>query len=171
MKFVIAFIAFCLLIPAAAQATPIAPERAEAFYKACVAQPDPRMLLGSQDLFCKCTTQKLVQNMTFEDAQAYVKQDRTAVNKYLITAYAPCMEIPVHDDVFKACKGQNVPDAQCQCLASNIGKYTQAESVRLLGSVLSQYPNAFDPVAAIKQTPEFEAQLDNIARQCAQSSQ
>lgn len=169
MKYLILLLTLCVLAPTAF-ATPITPQRGEAFYKACVSQPDPRMLPGSQDLFCKCTTQKLMQNMTFEDAQAYVKQDRNAVNKYLITAYAPCMEIPVHDDVLTACQGQNVPAAQCQCLASNIGKYTQTESVRLLGSVLSQYPNAFDPVAAIKQTPEFEAQLDNIARQCAKTA-
>ena len=165
MKYII--LVFLLLVSAPAFATPITPEQGQVFYKSCVSQPDPRMLPGSQDAFCKCTTQNLMRNMTFEDAQAYVKQDRAAVNKYLITAYAPCMEIPVHDDVYTACQKQNVPQPQCQCLASNIGKYTTTQAQRLLGSVLEKYPNAFDPIAAIKQTPEFEAQLDSIAKQCA----
>ncbi len=161
---------FLLLISSPALATPITPQQGEVFYKSCLSQPDPRMLPGSQEVFCKCTTQNLVRKMTFEDAQAYVRQDRNAVNKYLITAYAPCMEVPVHDDVLAACQKQNVPSAQCSCLASGIGKYTTNEAQRLLGSVLEKYPNAFDPIAAIKQTPEFEAQLENIARQCGNTT-
>ena len=148
-------------------ATTITQEQGQRFYNACIKQPDPRLLPGSQEAFCQCTTQNLMKNMSFEDAQAYVKQDRAAVNKYLITAYAPCMEIPVHDDVLSVCQKQGVPQAQCNCLANGIGKYTTSEAQRLLGSVLAKYPNAFDPIAAIKQTPEFEAQTENIARQCA----
>ncbi|PZP54547.1 MAG: hypothetical protein DI586_09595 [Micavibrio aeruginosavorus] len=164
------FILLCLLfISPSAFATPITPEQGQVFYKSCVSQPDPRMLPGSQDVFCRCTTQRLVQNMTFEDAQAYVKQDRAAVNKYLITAYAPCMEVPVHDDVMTACQKQNVSASQCSCLANGIGKYTAKEAQRLLGSVLAKYPNAFDPIAAIKQTPEFESELEDIARQCGRN--
>lgn len=168
MKYLI--LAFLLMFSAPALATPISPAQGQAFYKSCTSNPDPRMLPGSQDAFCKCTTQNLMRNMSFEDAQAYVKQDRNAVNKYLITAYAPCMEIPVHDDVYVACQKQNVPAAQCQCLAAGIGKYTTSEAQRLLGSVLSKYPNAFDPIAAIKQTPEFEAQLEAIAKQCGNNT-
>ena len=166
--FIVLLLAIICTSPAFA--TPITPAQGQVFYNSCVAQPNPRLLPGSQDAFCKCTTQRLVQNMTFEDAQAYVKQDRNAVNKYLITAYAPCMEIPVHDDVFLACQEQKVPTGQCQCLAGGIGKYTTNEAQRLLGSVLSKYPNAFDPIAAIKQTPEFEAQLEQIARQCGNTT-
>ena len=172
MKYILTFILLCLL-SAPAMATPITDKQAQVFYNSCVTKPDPslasRLLPGSLEAFCKCNAQHLQQGMSFEDVQGYVKNERPAVNKYLITAYAPCMEVPVHDDVYTACQKQNVPGPQCQCLAQGIGKYTTSESVRLLSSVLSKYPNAFDPIAAIKQTPEFESNLDRIAKQCAGS--
>jgi len=166
MKYFLLLILLCTFsLPALA--TQITPQQGQVFYNSCVSKPDPRMLPGSQAVFCKCTTQNLMRNMTFEDAKAYVAQDRRAVNKYLITAYAPCMEVPVHDDVYTSCQKQNVPAQQCQCLANGIGRYTTSESARLLGGVLNKSPNAFDPIAAIKQTPEFESNLDKIAKQCA----
>ena len=151
-----------------ANATPITEEQANKFYQSCFNTKDPRLLPGSQEFWCGCVKQKMMQNFTFEDAVAYTKQDRTAMNKMLINVYSPCLEIPVHDDVFQECQKQNVPTNTCQCLAKGIGEYTQREASRLIGGVLAKYPNAFDPLAAIKQTPEFEAQTKVIARQCAQ---
>lgn len=155
------------IISLPAFATPIPPEKGPQYYQNCMKTQDPRLLQGSQAVFCQCTAKYMVQNMTMEDLIGLSKNQRPSMNKMLTTVYAPCMEVPVHDDVYKSCQQQNVPAAQCQCLANGIGKFTQTEAQRLLTSVLSKYPNAFDPVAAIKQTPEFEAQLDNIAKQCA----
>ena len=168
MKHVLLIMALCFF-SFNASATPIPAEKGQQYYRNCMATPDARLLPGTQDPFCQCTAKYMMQNMTMEDLVGMKKQDRAAMNKMIIGVYSPCLEYPVHDDVYQACAKQGVPSATCQCLASNLGKYTATEAVRLIGGVLDKYPNAFDPLAAIKQTPEFEKQSEAIARQCAQT--
>lgn len=165
MKYFLMLLFLCVsAVPAFA--TQIPAEKGPQYYQKCMATPDPRLLPGSQQVFCQCTAKYMLQNMTMEDLVGMNKNERSALNKMMIGVYAPCMEVPVHDDVYQACQKQGVAAKNCQCLSNGIAKYTASEAQRLLGSVLSQYPNAFDPVAAIKQTPEFEAKLNTIAQLC-----
>ncbi len=156
-----------LLVTAPAFATPVTPQQGQQYYQNCVKKQDGTMTPQTQDIFCQCTAKYMVKNLTWEDVQMVAAQDRGAINKMMIGVYAPCLEFPVRERVSQECGKQGAPANMCSCLSTNIGKYTASESQRLLGDVLAKYPNALDPIAAIKQSPEFDAQQENIARQCA----
>ncbi len=166
MRLFLLLITLCVAAALPAKATPISSDKGEQYYKNCMSTPDLRLLPGTQDVFCQCTQKFMLQNMTYEDLVGLKNNERASLNKMMVGVYAHCLQYPVHDDIYAVCQKQGVDAATCNCLAGNIGKYTESESVRLLGSVLDQYPNAFDPVAAIKQTPEFEAKTNEIATQC-----
>lgn len=152
-----------------ANATPISQQKTQQYYQSCLSKPDPQLTSATQDQFCKCTAQFMQKNMTYEDLVSLAKNERPALNKMMIGVYAPCIKYPVHDHIFAECKNHKATDSVCQCLSTGIGEYTQVQSVRLLKSVLDKYPNAFDPVAAIKQTPEFQAEEKRIATHCVQT--
>jgi hypothetical protein len=158
----------CLSVSAQAQ-TVITQQQGQQYYQNCVKQPNQTMDGRTQHEFCTCTANFMMQNLTMEDLRAMNGQDqaaRNALNKMVIGVYAPCMQFPIKDLIQKKCmtdvKKQNV----CQCLSNNMAAFTASEAQRLLGTVLAQNPNAFDPMSAIMDQPEFKARQQQISLQC-----
>ena len=130
MKYLLMAFLLCISITPAF-ATPIPAEMGPKYYQNCMKTPDPRLLPGSQDVFCKCTGANMVKNMTMEDLVGMKNNDRSAMNNMMIGAYAPCLETPVHDTTYTEFVKQGIAVNISECVATGIGKYTASEAQRL----------------------------------------
>lgn len=151
--------------------TPITDAQAQAMAQDCASKSSPYMTPQGQKLFCSCTAEQTKRNISVEDVQAIAGNDqaaRNAMNKSIVTVYAPCMEFPVRDLVFTKCQkdvyqaGQNI----CQCLASNMGKYVSERARSDLPAILAANPNVTDPMEAIVNSPDYQQMEKRIAFGC-----
>lgn len=172
MKYVFALL--LLMIPASSHAaTPVTGEMAAKYNQTCKVNRDMRMHEDTQNILCDCTAMKMQGAMSVEDMQAMGGNDqnaRVAINKMLTTVYAPCMEFPVRDLIYGRCKQDAYQAGKgiCECLSSQMARYTAQQSQRLLGDVLRNNPNVADPMDAILSSAEFKQMEKRIVLQCIQ---
>ncbi len=170
MHFFLLFIVIFTSLPAHA-ATVLNAQQVQRYYDNCKrnAAAEQRLTPETQDIFCQCTARMTQQNMSMEDIKATTGNDqnaRNAINKMMLTVYAPCMEFPVRDLIHAKCQADVAQTGICTCLSSNMAKYTQAQSMKLLGDILRRNPNVFDPMGAILESQEFQAEQKRITLQC-----
>jgi hypothetical protein len=124
---------------------------------------------NTKNIFCQCTGQFMQRNLTMEDLKAMGgkgQTQRNAMNKMVTGVYAPCMEFPVRDMIQKQCMTDVKQLSVCQCLSKNMAAYTAKSAQTQLSQVLAKTPNAFDPMGAIIDSPEFQKQQKQITMQC-----
>lgn len=169
--------AFVLLVSAAALAGPITKEMGDQYYENCLkgASAEGTMSQRSQATFCKCTSEKMQDNMTTEDIQALAATGdpaaRAALNKVLEFVQAPCLQAPVHDMIAKKCQADIGKPQVCNCLSQKMGEYTEQQAVQLMGKILKQNPNIVDPMAAIVDSEDFQTTQKSIALSCLTNTQ
>jgi hypothetical protein len=157
-------------VPAMAGAK-ISPDQVKQFSASCLknGEQDQTMSPQTKQIFCACTGQFMQRNLTMTDLQnmsAKGQIGRNAANKMLTGVYAPCMEFPVRDMIQKQCMNDVKQASVCSCLSKNMAAYTAKSAQTTLKQVLAKTPNAFDPMGAIIDSPEFQAQQKQITMQC-----
>lgn len=165
-----------LLVSGMASAGPITKEMGEQYYQNCLkgAATEGTMSPKSQDTFCKCTAEKMQDNMTTEDLQALSTTGdpaRAALNKVLEFVQAPCLQAPVHDMIAKKCQADIGKPQVCSCLSQKMGEYTEQQAVELMGKILKQNPNIVDPMTAILDSEDFQTTQKSIALSCLTNAQ
>jgi hypothetical protein len=176
-QIIVLLIAFCLIAfcvfaagPVLAQ-TKISPAKTNQYIQSCLknSEADTSTNANTKTIFCQCTAQFMQRNLTMEDLKAMGgkgQTQRNAMNKMVTGVYAPCMEFPVRDMIQKQCMTDVKQPPVCQCLSKNMAAYTAKSAQTTLGKVLAKTPNAFDPMGAIIDSPEFQAQQKQITMQC-----
>lgn len=159
-----------MAVPTWAQ-TMLNAQQVQRYYDNCKrnAAAEQKLTPETQDIFCQCTARMTQQNMSMDDIKATTGNDqnaRNAINKLMISVYAPCMEFPVRDLIHTKCQADVAQTGICTCLSSNMAKYTQDQAVKLLSGILVKNPNVFDPMGAILESPEFQAEQKRITLQC-----
>ena len=151
--------------------TKITPAKTAQYIQSCLknSEADTTTSPTTKNIFCQCTGQFMQQNLTMEDLKAMGgkgQPQRNAMNKMVVGVYAPCMEFPVRDLIQKQCMDDVKQPSVCQCLSKNMAAYTAKSAQTTLTTVLQKTPNAFDPMGAIIDSPEFQAQQKQITMQC-----
>ncbi|MDP7142472.1 MAG: hypothetical protein QF692_04625 [Alphaproteobacteria bacterium] len=159
-------------VSASAQ-TAISPEQAYSYYQNCTSTRDPNISGETQDIFCKCTAMKMQSDFYVEDMvmmQGDSDPARKAINKMLLNVYAPCMEFPVRDLIFKRCieNEYNVQKDICECLANRMADYTASSARKYLSDILKNDPNITDPMGPIVNHPKFIQHEKRTALACIQ---
>lgn len=172
----ILFFLVLLMISGAALAGAITKEMGDQYYENCLkgASAEGTMSQKSQATFCKCTSEKMQDNMTTEDLQALSGRGtpaRAALNKVLEFVQAPCLQAPVHDMIAKKCQADIGKPQVCNCLSQKMGEYTEQQAVQLMGKILKQNPNIVDPMAAIVDSEDFQTTQKSIALSCLTNTQ
>ena len=170
--FMFAFLVFALANMKAHAQTPVSREMADTYYQNCVSKPDARMDPETQNIFCQCTKMFTQTYLSVEDMQAMAGNDqkaRLALNKMMNDVYAPCMEFPVRDLIFKSCLEKMSPEI-CRCLANNMGRYTAEKAQEFLGDILKKNPNIVDPMTPIMERPEFTRMEQQMVTECVNNN-
>lgn len=165
--FIAALFAWILATPFPAQAqTAISNETANRYFTQCMASDDPRMSDEAQEHLCSCTSVKMMSVMTDED-MAILSRDpgpgRVAYDKMLADAYAPCMEIPVREQLYGECmidkKIQQFAlrnqSALCDCMAGQTTAMLPVEAPAMIRFALKQDPKLEDIYESLHSNPEF----------------
>lgn len=169
-------ITLLLLIPALpGHATQLNKDQANAYYKNCVAQSDPRLSQKSQEALCSCTSAMMTQQMSVEDIQTMgqnTQAGRDALNKMLLDVYAPCMQFPVEDLVATEClKDEKISmmglksdrRALCGCIAARTGAWLKSTGRSIMSGLIGRNANITDPISPVMDSPEFRsASYDNL---------
>ena len=157
--------------PVSMAQTQISPAKTAQYIQSCLknSEADTTTSPTTKNIFCQCTGQFMQRNLTMEDLKAMGgkgQPQRNAMNKMVTGVYAPCMEFPVRDLIQKQCMEDVKQPSVCQCLSKNMAAYTAKSAQTTLTTVLEKTPNAFDPMGAIIESPEFQAQQKEITMQC-----
>ena len=167
-----AFLIACMLaaIPFSAKAqTAISNETANAYYKKCMENDDTRMSDETQESLCSCTAVKMMSVVTNEDIaqmSAAPGPGRAAFDKMLTEAYAPCMQIPVEEQLYGECMRDTKiqefalrdPSALCHCMAKSTTRLLPVQAPDILRMKLEKKPDltdAFDPIAYDEELRSF----------------
>lgn len=151
--------------------TKITPAQVKQYASSCLknAEADTVTSPQTKKIFCDCTGQFMARNLTMQDLKAMGgtgQAQRNAMNKMVTGVYAPCMEFPVRDLISQQCMKDVKQPKICNCLSKNMAAYTAQSAKTTLASVLAKYPNAFDPMGALMESPEFQAKQKEISMQC-----
>ncbi len=175
MKYIIHFLcALCVILfttNSSMAQTKISPSKTNQYIQTCLknSEADTTTSPSTKKIFCQCTGQFMQKNLTMEDLRAMGGKgqiQRNAMNKMVTGVYAPCMEFPVRDMIQKQCMEDVKQAPICQCLSKNMAAYTAKSAQTTMSQVLAKTPNAFDPMGAIIDSPEFQAQQKQITMQC-----
>lgn len=154
--------------------TPITDEMREAFFQDCFRlDNNQEMSTNTQKALCQCTSHHMQDNLSVEDVQTMRGQDqaaRDALNKMLLEVYAPCMEFPVRDLIYKRCMQNDIQSKKgiCGCLAEKMSVYTAQTARATLGDILKTNPNITDPMDPIVNSASFERMEKQVALECIQ---
>jgi hypothetical protein len=168
----------CLLAPSAAFAQAVDKATANAYYKNCMAQSDPRLTPDSQSALCSCTAAQMTKSMTLQDMKDLGQQTpagEAALNKMLLNVYAPCMTYPVQDLVNSQCA--NDPkikaigsamsmDRLCGCMAKKTGDWYAVQGRGLMAQILARDPHITDIITPIMESRQFNDQAYANLRAC-----
>lgn len=151
--------------------TKITPAQVKQYTATCLknAEADTVTSPQTKKIFCECTGQFMARNLTMEDLKVMNgkgQTQRNAMNKMVTGVYAPCMEFPVRDLIAQQCMTDVKQPKICSCLSKNMAAYTAESAKTTLASVLAKHPNAFDPMGALIESPEFQAKQKEISMQC-----
>ena len=168
---ILAFLILAFTAQYAMAQTKISPAKTAQYVQSCLknSEADTTTSPSTKNIFCQCTGQFMQRNLTMEDLKAMGgkgQSGRNAMNKMVTGVYAPCMEFPVRDMIQKQCMTDVKQPPVCQCLSKNMAAYTAKSAQTTLTQVLAKTPNAFDPMGAIIDSPEFQAQQKQITMQC-----
>ena len=157
--------------------TPVTNEQAQKYYESCATNRDERMDIKTQDVFCQCSSMGYKKHMTQEDLQYLAvgegQEARDVMNKMVLKLYAPCMEFPVRDMVYKKCTKDAYQAGQyiCSCMADKMASYISERAQAELSNILKENPNVYDPLEAITSSETYARQEKRIVLQCIQGKQ
>lgn len=168
--------AWTLAFPAYAQ-TPLSNETANAYYMQCMASDDPRMSDSAQDHLCSCTAVKMMSIMTGEDLAGMSREagpGRAAYDKMLADAYAPCMQIPVEEQLYGECMNDRKirqfalrdQSALCNCMAMKSAGTLPDEAAAMTRRALETDPQLEDVFTSLHSNPEFRKAAYNNLFSC-----
>lgn len=171
------FIFVFFTLPVYAQ-TPISNEEATNYYYDCKKRPDPRWRQETQDAFCACTAEKMMQTMSVEEVRIMGEQSqqgRDMLNKMLVDVYAPCMNFPVSDLVEKQCMANEKLDMAgitatksdvCFCTAGATAEWFTKEGRTMMRTIVMKNPNVEDPIGPLMESRAFKMQSFNNMMNC-----
>lgn len=172
-----------LLGPAAAVATPIDRDTANAYFAKCIESRDERMSAETQEELCACTSVHLMNTLSVEDVQVMAEntpRGRIMLNKMLVEVYGPCMAGPVRDLVNTQCDSdprialadQTIDRrALCGCMAEQTGQWFAADGRDIMVQVLRDEPFTSDPITPVMESKTFRDQSYNAMMSCAEALQ
>ncbi len=159
-------LAFLVILPMTAYATPISEQMANSYYDNCLGQQADGISQKSKEFMCACTAAKMMDNMQVEDIQAMSQQNqagRNATNKMLVDVYAPCIEYPAYDHYYNTCitnpetaKMTSNTKRTCSCLADQVAGYLQKNAQTVFKDILMRNPNIIDPMGALTSDSRFQ---------------
>ena len=137
------------------------------------------MTASSQDAMCACNAAMMQKSFTMEDMNLMLEdsyESRTALNKMLLNVYAPCINFPLHDLLFKNCLqdrkvirlGKVLPvEDFCGCVAENTSEWMSKEGRNIMVDVIRENPNVYDPIEPIMNHEKFTAEAMRNRTVCA----
>lgn len=168
--FRILFLLVTLLAHPSQAQTPITKDAANAYYKNCKAQNDPRLRPETQEALCACTAVQMIEKMSVEEVQTMASNDqsgRISLNKMLVEVYAPCMNFPVQDMIADECMNDPKVDMAglkmnksvlCNCMGEKTGAWMATVGRSLMAQILTQNPNITDPIGPVMEDKSFRQQ-------------
>lgn len=173
-----ALLAFFLAMPFAAKAqTAISNETANAYYRQCMANDDPRMNEDSQQSLCSCASAKMMTVLTNEDMEILSPEPgpgRAAYDKMLANAYAPCMQVPVEEQLYRECMNDTKirqfalrdQSALCTCMARKTTHMLPVEAPAMMRRALQEDPDLRDAFDSLHGNSEFRKAAYNNLFSC-----
>lgn len=168
--FRILFILLALLSHPSQAQTPITKDAANAYYRNCKAQSDPRLRPETQEELCACTAVQMMEKMSVQEVQTMSHNDqsgRMALNKMLVEVYAPCINFPVQDMISEECMNDPKVDMAglkmdkavlCDCMGEKTGAWMASAGKALMGQILAGNPNITDPIGPVMENKAFRQQ-------------
>jgi hypothetical protein len=167
-----------LLTPLPSRAQAVDKATANAYYKNCLAQSDPRFTPQNQQALCACTAAKMTESMTVQDMQLLGQQTpagNAALNKMVLNVYAPCITYPVQDLLnnqcltdpkIKAIGAMMDMKTLCGCMSKKTGAWYATQGRSLMADILAKNPNVTDIVTPVMESKAFQAQAYENLRAC-----
>ncbi len=155
----------------------ISDQMKDSYYRNCLIHTDERMSASTHKVFCECTAHFMQENLTIDDLAKTRHTDpaviRQGKNAMVIGIYAPCMEFPVRDLIYKRCVSNKfqVDAGICDCVADEMAHYTAQEAQNEIAKILQENPNIYDPMSPIVNSPSFEQKEKQVALDCIQNNQ
>lgn len=176
--FIIAMLLAFLATPFSAHAqTAMGNETANAYYRQCMAVDDARMNDESQESLCSCTSAKMMSVLTLEDLEILSPKPgpgRAVYDKMLSDAYAPCMQVPVEEQLYRECMNDTKikqfalrdQGALCNCMAKESTRMMPVEAPQMMRRALKNQPDLEDAFDAMHSNPTFREKAYNNLFSC-----
>ena len=153
---------------------------AESFKTNCIAKKHPIMEIESQEKFCGCTSEKIAATMTGEELQSLTQNTpagKKVRSKMMVSVYAPCMEFPTYDLIYKNCAQKtklpaNIIDPKklCACAAKKMSVYMGKNAETVMMEALKDNPETTNPLGPFFKTASFRAESKTQLLSCIQAA-